>query len=155
MNYAYFDPKVALDAKERAIQRNLLYGVWPGSGNVGDPAQIEPLRPLYKRYMPLLRLLGQAGWEPIPYATVTPEPVVVERYGPTAGPLYLVIHNPSETPARAKLSLTGELARRAWGTDLTDAVAGGAYRLQGGAVAFDLRPWQTVMLQLQPKGTKP
>lgn len=150
MNYAYFDPKVPIEQKERAMQRNLLYGVWPGSGNVPEPQQIEPLRPLYKRYMPLFRALGQAGWEPIPCATVAPEPLVVERYGPTSGPLFLVVHNPSETPAEGRLALVGELAGRPWQRQLIDAVSGRRYRLAANAVRIELRPWQTVMLRLEP-----
>ncbi len=150
MNYAYFHPDTPPEARERGLQRNLLYGVWPGSGNVGDPAQIEPLRPLYRRYMPLFRALATAGWEPIPEASAQPEHVLVERFGQLEqGPLYLVVHNPSAESAAATVRLQGALAKGSWPAALRDEVTGEELRLARGTLTVSLKPWQTVMVALR------
>lgn len=150
MNYAYFSKDVPRADKERALQRTLLYCAWPGSGNVAEPAQIEPLRPLYKRYMPLFSALARAGWEPITEALAQPEPVVVERYGsPQAGVVYLVAHNPSTEASRATVRLVEGLAAGRWLPQVRDRITGATVTLTAGALTVDLKPWQTVMLELR------
>lgn len=150
MNYAYFHPDTPPEARERGLQRNLLYGVWPGSGNVGDPAQIEPLRTLYRRYMPLFRALTSVGWEPITEASAQPEQILVERFGQLdQGPLYLVVHNPTAQPSRATVRLQGALAKAAWPATIRDEVTGEELRLTRGTLAVSLKPWQTAMVALR------
>ncbi|NCP30650.1 MAG: hypothetical protein GW867_11585, partial [Armatimonadetes bacterium] len=142
---------VPLAEKERALQRTLVYAVWPGSGNVADPAQIEPLRPLFKRSLPLFAALARAGWEPVTEAHAQPVPVVVERYGrpePRA-PVYLVVHNSASSPAEAKVHLTDGLAKKTWQPAVTDALSGRTFSLTGAGVRVPLAPWQTVMLELR------
>jgi hypothetical protein len=149
MNYAYFRPYLPLDQKERALQRTLLYCVWPGSGNVAEPEQIEPLRPLFRKYMPLFRQLAAAGWEPITEARATPAHVVAERYGsPEQGLVYLVVHNPSNDPAQATVRLAGALTATKWQPEATDAISGEVYRLTKQGFSARLKPWQTVMVGL-------
>ena len=56
------------------------------------PVLYERDRPLFKRYIPLIRRLNTAGWQPITYATSSDASVYVERYG--SGP------NPTLCPAQ-------------------------------------------------------
>jgi hypothetical protein len=147
MNYAYFSKDVALADKERAIQRNLEYGVWPGSGNGGSGGQLELVRPLYAHYMPLFTKLGQAGWEPITEARTDLDFLLVERFGtPGAGPVYLTVHNPTGHPASTTLTLGMRLAGAA--EAVRDEVTGKTYPRAGGKLRLDLGPWQTMMLAL-------
>ena len=147
MNYAYFDPQVPLADKERALQRDLVYCVWPGSGNVYASARLDSLRPLYARYMPIFRKLAAAGWEPITYAHADAAHVVVERYGtPGDGPVYLAVHNPTGRATATTLTLTGPLADRP-ATAVRDEVAGAEIaRADGKTLRLELRPWQTLVL---------
>ena len=149
MNYAYFKADVPIAQKERALQRTLLYDVWPGSGNVAKPEQIEPLRPLFRRYVPLFGALARAGWEPITEARAG-QAAVVERYGQAAsGPVYLVAHNPSDSALRASIRLKGALAAGRWNPVVVDRVSGKKLGLRGKSITVDLAPWQTVMLELR------
>jgi hypothetical protein len=71
------------------LQRNQLHGIFPGHGN--KPETLA-------QFAPQFRDLAQAGWEPVTYATVTPEAVRVERYGKL-----LVLHNPTDAACEAKV----------------------------------------------------
>lgn len=150
MNYAYLKKDVALEEKERAIQRNLIYCVWPGTGDGGDPTCFEPIRPLLRKYVPIFRALAEAGWEPIPLARAKPPQILVERYGsPTQGKIYLAIHNPSYKPTTATVTLGGLLAK-ALGRSRTilDIVTGARLPVEKEQVQVTLRPWQTMVLEI-------
>lgn len=148
MNYAYLLPEVSTADKERAIARNLPYAVWPGTGNGADLARLEAFRPLMRRYAPLLRDLSAAGWEPVTLAKATPGGLVCERYGrERGGPLYLVVHNPSAAPCRARLTWDARLTDVA--SRLVDRVSGQALPAAGRSAALSLAPWQTAMLVLR------
>ncbi len=88
---------------ERYFQTALFYGVYPSmfSHNASedrywdDPALYERDRPLFKRYIPLIRTINTVGWRPLTYARTTDERVYVERFG--AWPeLYFTVRNTSE-----------------------------------------------------------
>ena len=148
MNYGYFNPSIPVAQKEQAIQRALVYDIWPGSGNVADPAQIEPIRPLYRKYIPLFGALAAAGWEPTTEASVQPAYLVCERYGaPGRSEMYLAVHNPSTQPAQARVMIGKALAVKD-GTWVRDSVSGERYRVAAGAVDVSLAAWQTAILAL-------
>jgi len=155
MNYAYLKKDVPLAEKERGIQRNLVYCVWPGTGDGGDPTCFEPIRPLLRRYVPVFRALAQAGWEPIAEARAQPPHVLVERYGsPTRGATYLAVHNPSYRLAKATVTLEGLLARAVeTSSTLRDLVTGDALRVEKGRLRVALRPWQTAVLEIAAPAT--
>ncbi|MCD6351053.1 MAG: hypothetical protein J7M26_02940 [Armatimonadetes bacterium] len=147
MNYAYLKPDVPLAEKEIAMQRTLVYAVWPGTGDGGKLGPLEAVRPLYKKYMPIFGKLTAAGWEPITCAQVNPEQLIVERYGALdAATIYLVVHNPTEKVASARLMLGQEIPLSWKVKQLQDLVSGEKYVLQGRRVAFGLGPYQTMVL---------
>ena len=82
-----------------------LHGIYPGLGN-----DIEAM----KRVSGLLQELSAAGWEPITGVHIQPEQVRVERFG-TAGTIYLVVHNPSDTETQAAMEVDTKII------DLTNA----------------------------------
>ena len=74
---------------EKYMQRALAYGMFPGffSHNASQghyftrPELYNRDRPLFKKYIPLCRLVAQAGWEPITRATTSDSRVYIERFG--------------------------------------------------------------------------
>jgi hypothetical protein len=150
MNYAYFNPDVPLAEKERAMQRNLIYGVWPGSGNVNAPAQLDSVRPLYRKYMPIFARLAKAGWEPVTLAEISPEELLVERYGEAGSEgMVLVVHNPTAAAVEGTLTLDEGLTEgRSEGT-ARDLVGGERVLVRGGKAEVRLEAWQTMVLGLR------
>ncbi len=98
-----FDPFTP-DLVEKYFQRSLFYGIYPSmfSHNASeDPYWKNPKwynrdRHLFRRYIPLVKRVAEAGWEPVTYASSSNPKVYVERFGPDAkGNLYLTLLNDS------------------------------------------------------------
>jgi hypothetical protein len=115
---------------ERYFQRSLFYGMYPSmfSANAAEnPYWLNPTwynrdRALFRRYLPLIRQVGEAGWQPITDATCDRASVLVERFGPTGdGTTFYTLFNDGTTQVSGHLRLTAESLEnqaRAIGTDL-------------------------------------
>ncbi len=74
---------------EKYFQRSMFYAVYPSmfSVNAADhpywdnPKWYNRDRPLFLKYIPVIKRLSAAGWEPLTYATTNTTTVYVERYG--------------------------------------------------------------------------
>jgi hypothetical protein len=108
---------------EQYMQVCLFYGMFPGffSENAAtncyfqNPAWYNRDRPLFRRYVPIIRTIAQAGWEPITAARAEPAEVWVERWG-TGGEtgLFYTLLNTSDRPVRAVVQVEqGHSARQA------------------------------------------
>jgi hypothetical protein len=88
---------------EKYMKRSLAYGMFPGffspDASRGHyftrPEFYDRDRPLFKKYVPLCKLVAQAGWEPITRARTDNSEVYVERFGSGPGPQYLTVFNDS------------------------------------------------------------
>ncbi len=90
---------------EKRFRLLLFYQVYPGIF-ARDPAPVERVLPLYRKYMPLMQKMGAAGWEPIPWAAADSPDVWVERYGPGRGDtVYLALRNHSDEPVATYLTV--------------------------------------------------
>ena len=101
---------------ERYMQVCLFYGMFPGffSENASTncyfakPAWYNRDRELFKRYMPIISRVAQAGWEPITNAAASADGVWIERWGrdPSKG-LYFTVMNTtdSEQSCQVKIDL--------------------------------------------------
>jgi hypothetical protein len=152
-DYNLFTP----DLVERYFQRSLFYGMWPGmfSHNAADypywqnPKWYNRDRPLFKKYLPLVRRAAEAGWQPVTCAACDNGLVWIERFGPDAkGTVYLTLFN--DTAARqsgrlrvetGRLGLPGETAGR-------ELVAGKALG-PGPAWDIGLEPQQAELIELE------
>ena len=94
---------------ERYFQRCLFYGMFPSmfSANAADhaywetPAWYNRDRPLFKKYIPLLKIVSAAGWEPVTYARSANPAVFIERFGTH----FFTLRNDRSTPQTAKITL--------------------------------------------------
>ncbi|MFH1924101.1 MAG: hypothetical protein ABIP48_29965 [Planctomycetota bacterium] len=92
---------------ERYMKRSLAYGMFPGffSHNASEghyfsrPELYNRDRPLFKKYVPLSKLVAEAGWEPITLAESDDEHVYVERFGTR----YLTVFN--DSPERRTVAI--------------------------------------------------
>jgi hypothetical protein len=97
-DYDVFGPAMV----EKYFQRALFYGMWPGffSHNASEnpywqnPKWYERDRPLFKKYLPLIKRVAEAGWQPVTHATSDNAAILVERFGPdAAGTVYFTVFN--------------------------------------------------------------
>ena len=93
------DAPISLEMAECYMQRALFYGIYPGfykkdgaaTPFFENPTWYDAVRPLYKKYIPLIRRLNRAGWRPITGAVASSPDVYLERYGTQdQGQVYIV-----------------------------------------------------------------
>jgi len=94
---------------ERYFQRSLFYGMFPGmfSHNAAEnpywqnPKWYNRDRPLFKRYLPLIKRVAEAGWQPVTLASSDNPNIFVERFGPdNAGKTYFTLFNDTTSNQR-------------------------------------------------------
>ena len=94
---------------EKYMKRSLAYGMFPGffSHNASQgqyftrPELYDRDRPLFKKYVPLCRLVAEAGWRPVTGARTNDGKVHVERFGKR----YLTVFNDSRQRRTVRLSV--------------------------------------------------
>jgi len=97
---------------ERYMKRCLAYGMFPGffSHNASQghyfsrPELYDRDRPLFKKYVPLCKLVAEAGWEPITLAHSSDQQVYLERFGSR----YLTVFNDSPQQRTVTVRLEGK-----------------------------------------------
>lgn len=97
---------------EKYMKRSLAYGMFPGffsaDASTGHyftrPELYDRDRPLFKKYVPLCKLVAEAGWQPITRARSSDPRVYVERFGEK----YLTVFN--DSPETRTVTLTLEQA---------------------------------------------
>jgi dienelactone hydrolase len=96
------------EAVEKYMKRSLAYGMFPGffSHNASQghyftrPELYERDRDLFKKYVPLCKLVAEAGWEPITLASSSSQAVHIERFGDQ----YFTILNDSSQPQEVTIT---------------------------------------------------
>ena len=102
---------------EKYMKRCLAYGMFPGffSHNASQghyftrPELYERDRDLFKKYVPLCKLVAEAGWEPITRAHSSDSRIHVERFGNRL----LTVFNDSTERRTVTLTLERKSARTA------------------------------------------
>ncbi len=127
---------------ERYFQICLFYGIYPSmfSHNAAEdrywdnPGLYERDRPLFRKYIPLIKRINRAGWEPIPYARADNPSVWVERFGSrssSASGIFFTVRNSTTTPIGAALTLESQPLRLNPATvTLTELLSGQALPFQ-------------------------
>lgn len=138
---------------EKYMKRSLAYGMFPGffSHNASEghyfkrPELYERDRPLFKKYVPLCKVVAEAGWEPLTGARSSDEKVYVERFG-DGERYYLTAFNDSPQRRTATITLEG----RSPGS-VRELLSGRAISLQDGALAIELDGEDVAVLEVSYK----
>jgi len=134
-------------AVEKYMKRCLAYGMFPGffSHNASQghyftrPELYDRDRELFKKYVPLCRMVAEAGWEPITGARSDKEGVYVERYGDR----YLTVFNDTDRPQEASISIDAGIAGQ-----VSDLATGRTINIQNGKATLSLGSEDVAVLQI-------
>ena len=140
--------KFGPDLVEKYMKRALAYGMFPGffSHNASQghyftrPELYDRDRPLFRKYVPLCKLVAEAGWEPITLAHSDHPRVYLERFGTR----YLTVFNDSPQPQTATITLDFDPP----GTT-PDLVSGKTIQWQGRRTRLTLGPEDVAVLDLK------
>jgi len=133
---------------EKYMKRSLAYGMFPGffSHNASQghyftrPELYDHDRELFKKYVPLCRLVAEAGWEPVTGARSENEGVHVERYGER----YLTVFNDTDRPQNADITIDAGTTGPA-----SDLVTGHTVNFQNGKATITLGPEDVAVVRLE------
>ena len=137
---------------EKYMKRCLAYGMFPGffSHNASQgqyftrPKLYDRDRPLFKKYVPLCKLVAEAGWQPVTMARSSDPRIYVERFGGK----YLTVFNDSATRRTATITLVGLKAKAA-----RELVRGGEVKFTGGKAEITLEAEDVAVLELKDAGS--
>ncbi len=144
------------DMVERYLQRGLFYGMWPGmfSHNAADrpywqnPKWYNRDRPLFKKYLPLVKLVAEAGWQPVTHAFCDNDRIWVERFGPDAtGTVYFTLFNDTAQSQTGRLRPDTSALRMAGSLAAREMVSGTALA-PGPAWPTELKPQEARVIRL-------
>ena len=88
--------------REPYVRDHLLYGAWPGG--YYDTSAPDYLA-LMRKYVPIVRRLSAAGWEPLTLARTDPPEVQIERFGGGERELLFSLRNPAEASRTVHVTL--------------------------------------------------
>ncbi len=132
---------------EEYFKNCIAYAVYPSIGRRADEAY-ERFRDLFDTYMPPLRTIGAAGWEPVTLARLEGgEGAIIERFGPAAGKVYFTVYNPTDE-AMAPTVTVDEAALSVGIGPARDLVTGVSVALDK---PLNLQPRQLMILELELK----
>jgi len=152
-DYNAFTP----DLVEKYLQRSLSYGMFPGmfSHNAADnpywqnPKWYERDRPQFKKYLPVIKQVAEAGWQPVTLAVCDNQHILVERFGPdSAGKVYLTLLNDSDGLQEGSLRLDPGLGAGQKPSGAREAVSGRAMEGKDSSWPITLMSQECKVLQL-------
>ena len=151
-DYNTFTPELV----EKYFQRSLFYGMFPSmfSHNAAEnpywqnPKWYNRDRALFKKYIPLVKRVAAAGWEPLTWATADIPQVHVERFGPGGDKtIYLTLLNESDQTQTTRLALDKAKFKIKPPGHVRDVIS----ETQLGETepwSMTLRPQQTMMIEI-------
>ena len=171
-------PALTREQIEQYIKHETFYGFYPGVATTGgeekpgykgwkryfrSPEQFERDRDLFKKYIPLIRRVNEAGWEPVTHARASDPDVLIERFGSwRKGDLHFTLRNVAAeaktATVRLELAGLGATARDLGAVVVTDLVSGVNLPVkrvgEGESVEFDisLEPADTAVVAMTDGG---
>lgn len=141
---------------ELYFQRCLAFGLFPSPcTSYADDEQYftspqryyERDRDLFQKYLPVLKTVAEAGWEPVTAARADDADVAIERYGKEAGAgIYFTLYNPNDTPREIVVTLERPRLGTSEGCTYRELLSGQAVTLAGGQYRTRLEPGEVQVL---------
>ena len=133
------------ELSERFMKRSLAYGMFPGffsadaSTNTyfSQPELYERDRPLFQKYVPLCKLIAEAGWCPLTFATSSEPSMYIERFGSD----YFTVFNDSQESRTTILRFEKPYMA------FNDLVSGKTETLAEGVLTLPLEPEGVALLE--------
>jgi len=148
---------------ESYFQRCLFYGMFPSlfshdaqnDSYWDNPALYERDRPLFLKYMPLLRRIASAGWQPATLARSDNAAILLERFGPDGrGVRYLTVLNDTPTTQEATVTLQPAAQGRPLPVEARERITDAALSVDEGRIRVSVPPGAVRLLELREPAQK-
>jgi hypothetical protein len=133
----------------------MAYGFFPSFFSVDassdpywqDKKKIENGRPFFKKYIPLIKEISGAGWEPITAARVNTEDVRIERFG-SGDRLYFTVRNNGTKDALCNIELDLKELDLMAGFKATEMISGNQVPVTGNRLAIEVPKGRTKAIRI-------
>lgn len=141
---------------EKYMQRCLFYGIYPScfspaaddaSNYWKNPQYYNRDRALFVKYVPIIKQVAEAGWEPKTFASSSNNSIYVERYG-TGSTAYLTIENDSTTANIATITINPSEMGLSGQLTALDLVSGNVVQVVNNQINVSLTPYETTAIKL-------
>ena len=137
------------------FEKMLAYGFFPSFFSVDaandpywrDRKKIENGRPFFKKYIPLIRRIAEAGWEPVTFAVADIKDIRVERFGKT-GTLFFTVRNTGTRSVSPVLTLDAAALGIKAGFDAFEMLQNMPLRSKGNRVYLDVPAGRTRVIRI-------
>ena len=153
-NYDQFDHSMM----DKYFQRCLAFGIFPSPcGSYSDNLQYFTSRNLYyerdrdifKKYMPTLKKIAQAGWEPVTKAEHDNKNVLIERFGENADEgVYFTVYNNTDQAQSVNVTIPVSTFDLKEGHTFKEMISGQNITFSDNQYAAQLQPNQTIVLAI-------
>ncbi|HOW29941.1 MAG TPA: hypothetical protein PLP88_00100 [Bacteroidales bacterium] len=138
------------------FEKLLAYGFFPSFFSVDasndpywqDEKKIENGRPFFKKYIPVIRRIAAAGWQPVTYASCSDKELRVERFG-NSDNLYFTVRNNGKTNKKStveiqldKVGINGKIVAE-------ELLGGNGLTVTKNAVAIDIPAESTRVISIR------
>jgi len=153
-DYDAFTP----DLVERYFQRALFYGVFPGffSHNASEnpywqnPKWYERDRPLFRKYIPLIKRVAESGWQPVTEAACDNENIFVERFGPDAsGAVFFTLFNDTAQAQTGTLRVNTAALGLKTRLNVRELISGETLRKSDAGWRASLQPQEVAVIKVR------
>ncbi|MHB9010040.1 MAG: hypothetical protein ACYDC1_24270, partial [Limisphaerales bacterium] len=144
---------------ERYFQHALFYGMFPSmfSHNAAEnpywqnPKWYHRDRALFKKYLPLIKQVAEAGWEPVTGADCDNPSILIERFGAgTDDGLYFTLRNDTAMTQSGALRLSLPVAARVSPAGVTELLSGKRLTELADGWPVELAAGTTAVLHVEP-----
>jgi hypothetical protein len=141
------------DDVRRYMERSLFYGMFPSffSHNAAEdiywanPKLYNRDRDLFLKYVPVVKQVAEAGWQPLTKASSDNANIWLERFGDDKE-IYLTLRNDADSVQTARIKLDAALKA---GASVTGVLPMQEMAVQNGGFEISLQPDETAVVRLK------
>ncbi len=137
------------------FEKMLAYGFFPSFFSVdasNDPywkdlKKIENGRPFFKKYIPVIKEVASAGWEPVTYATGNSKAIRIERFG-HGDKVYFTVRNNGKEDISCSVSADLQKLGKQGKISATEMVEGKAVKVKGNQLSLNVPAGRTRVIKI-------
>ena len=137
------------------FEKMMAYGFFPSFFSVDassdpywqDKKKIENGRPFFIKYIPLIKEISGAGWEPVTAAKVSTEDVRIERFG-TGAKLYFTVRNNGTKDAVCNIEFDLKELGLSAGSTAIEMISGKPVQMKGSSLSLEVPAGRTKAIKV-------
>ncbi len=143
------------------FEKLLAYGFFPSFFSVNassdpywqDQKKVENGRPFFKKYIPVIKRIAGAGWQPVTYAKSGSDEIRIERFG-TADNLFFTVRNNGTRDTSCTLTADLHSLGLTGGFSCTELLENKIVRVKGNKIYLEIPAGRTRVLVCHPMVVK-